>query len=294
MSSFFEMVFGGIRTGSYIALAALGIILIFRTSLTTNFAQGTIGMFNAVVAAYFFDDLGFGVPISLLLGILSAFIMGIIIDLVVMRRAKQIDVVGKQIITMGLIMILSGLKTMIPIFGTENKQFGRLISSKHVVKILGVNFYYNDILNIGIVILILIILFFILQKSKWGLGVRVTASNEYTARLMGVPTKTITMAIWAVAAALSALAALMLAPNDYVNSHMMVSVQVNAFLALVLGGFSTYYGAVVGAYLIAISANLFKFYLSDTWGEPLVYLFILIFLLFKPYGIFGKKIVKKV
>jgi branched-chain amino acid transport system permease protein len=291
MDTFLRLVFSGLETGSFYALAALGIIIIFRTSVTTNFAQGVIGMFNAYAATWFLRNWGVSTLGALLLGILTAILLGILIDLIIIRRTKKVDAVGKQIITMGLILIISGLTPML--FGTHSRTFGRLIQSGSV-QLGGFKLQHNSILNIVLVLSILGVLFFILQKTKWGLGVRVTAASEPTARLMGVPTGQITMAVWAIAAALSTLAALLLAPNNNVNPLMMNSVQVNAFIALVFGGFQTFYGAVVGSYIIAVTSNLLKFYVSDIWGEPLLYTAVLAFLLIRPNGLFGKKYIKKV
>ncbi len=133
-----------------------------------------------------------------------------------------------------------------------------------------------------------------LKYTRWGLAVRVTASNEVTSRLMGVPTKNVTMISWATAAMFGTLAAIYLAPNGSVNPTMMVDIQVNAFFACTLGGFGSFYGPVVAAFILALSKNLSLAYVSDEWGHVIVYILILIFLFFKPYGLFGKKSVQKV
>jgi branched-chain amino acid transport system permease protein len=140
--------------------------------------------------------------------------------------------------------------------------------------------------------------FYILQRTKWGLAVRTTASNELTARLMGVPTKTVTMVAWALAGVLGVLSGVMIAPATKVDLNVLDAVQINALIACVLGGFQSFYGPVIGAYIIAIAKNMIVFYGQplglDVWGEQLVLLSILIFIIFRPNGIIGKKIVKKV
>jgi branched-chain amino acid transport system permease protein len=285
------MIFSGIETGSFYALAALGIIIIFRTSITTNFAQGVIGMFNAFMATEFYYRFGYSTVESIILAIVTSIIMGILIDILIIRHARKVNPVSKQIITLGLIMIIMGITPMI--FGTTNRDLKRIIPSGQI-DFGSLHISYNSILNIILVFIIMFVLFIVLQYTKWGLAVRVTASNEYTARLMGVPTKMVTMIIWALAASLSTLASIMLAPSNSVEVNMMGGVQVNALIACVLGGFQTFYGPVIAAYIIGISSNLIVFYISDTWGEPILYIFILIFILIKPNGLIGKKLVKKV
>lgn len=291
MSTFLQLLFSSLETGSVYALAALGIIIIFRTSKTTNFAQGSLGMFNAFVATIFLMSNNISPLVAAAVGMISAFTIGVVIDLIIMRRAKNISPLSKQIITFGLIMLLSGVAPMV--FGTSPLSFPRFIQSG-TLELLSASITHNAFFNISIGIAIMLSLFYFLQKTKWGLAVRVTASNEQTARLMGVPTKTVTMGAWAVAAALGTLSALMLAPAITVNIAMMDNVQINALIACVLGGFQTFYGPVIGAYIIGLSKNMLVYYVSSTWGDAILYTLILGFMVFRPNGIIGKKIIKKV
>ncbi|SHI93875.1 amino acid/amide ABC transporter membrane protein 1, HAAT family (TC 3.A.1.4.-) [Geosporobacter subterraneus DSM 17957] len=291
MSTFLQLLFSSLETGSVYALAALGIIIIFRTSKTTNFAQGSLGMFNAFVATIFLMSNNISPLVAAVVGMISAFTTGVVIDLIIMRRAKNISPLSKQIITFGLIMLLSGVAPMV--FGTSPLSFPRFIQSG-TLEMVSASITHNAFLNIGIGIAIMLSLFYFLQKTKWGLAVRVTASNEQTARLMGVPTKTVTMGAWAVAAALGTLSALMLAPAITVNISMMDNVQINALIACVLGGFQTFYGPVIGAYIIGLSKNMLVYYVSSTWGDAILYTLILGFMVFRPNGIIGKRIIKKV
>ncbi|MCL2864392.1 MAG: branched-chain amino acid ABC transporter permease [Lachnospiraceae bacterium] len=291
MSTFFQLIFSGLETGSIYALAALGIIIIFRTSRTTNFAQGAIGMFNCYVATVTLINLEVPVWVAVLVGMLTAFATGVFVDLVIIRRAQKVSSVAKQIITFGIIMIFTGLAPII--FGTMPLSFPRFILQGSL-DLFGASISYNGLLNIAIGLLIMGVLFYFLQHTKWGLAVRVTASNDATARLMGVPTSMVTMGAWAIAAALGTLAAIMHAPNISVGVNMMENVQVNAFIAIVFGGFQSFHGPVIAAYIIGLSRNLLLFYGSSTWGEPILYGLILLFIVFRPNGLIGKKIVKKV
>ena len=290
MSIFIQILLNSLETGGIYALAALGIILIYRTSNTTNYAQGSISMFNAFVAVYILRATGLPIYLVAILGMLSAFLVGVLVDRIVISNAQKVNPVSKQIITLGLIMIFLGLAPMI--FGTDPLQFPRFVYGSQ--KIMGATISYNAIVNILVGIVIMIFLFIMLQKSKWGLSVRATASNEVVARMMGIPTSLITLGSWAIAAALGTLAALMLAPTSSVNLSMMDGVQIVALLACVLGGFQTFYGPVIAAYIIGFASNFISFYISSIWSESILYLLILMAMLFKPNGLFGKKTVKKV
>jgi len=248
-------------------------------------------MFNAFVATFIFINFGVPVWFAAIIGMISAFITGVIIDLAIIRQAKRANVGAKQIITFGIILVLLGIAPMI--FGSVPLSFSRFIRTGGI-EIAGASLSYNGLLNILLGLGIMCALFYFLQKTKWGLAVRVTASNDQTAKLMGVPTSLVTMGAWAVAAALGTLSALMVAPISNVNTGMMENVQVNALIAGVLGGFQTFHGPVIAAYIVAILSNLINFYISSTWATSILYGLILLFIIVRPNGLFGKKIVKKV
>jgi len=291
VSTFVQLVTRSLETGSIYALAALGIIIIFRTSSITHFAQGAMAMFNTFVVTILFSKLDMPLWMALMGGIVSAVITGFLVDFLIIRHTKKVSPVAKQIMTLGLIMVFVGVIPMF--FGVEPLNLPKFFNTGEIA-FLGAKISYNGLFNISFGLIIMFVLFYILQNTKWGLAVRTTASNEVVARMMGVPTKKVTMAAWAIAAALGVIAGVMNAPTTTVTPNLMDSVQLNALIACVLGGFQTFYGPVLGAYIIAILQNLFAYYYSSTWGTQLLYIFILIFIVFRPHGLIGKKVIKKV
>ncbi|MBS7528142.1 branched-chain amino acid ABC transporter permease [Fusibacter paucivorans] len=290
MDLFLQNIVGGLQSASMYGLAALGLVLIYKTTGVINFAQGELGMFNAFVAAWLYAN---NVPlvIAVLLTLIIAGIVGFLIEWGVMRHAVKIDPLGKMIMTMGFVMIAQGLAPMF--FGNNPLYFPKLLQGDPI-NIGGVSILPNTILIIAITLGIMAALFYVLQKSKWGLAIRVTAENIQTAKLMGVPTKYVSIAVWTLGTALGALAATMVAPLTTVSVTMMADIHLKSFISAVLGGFATFYGPVVGAFIIGILNNLIGFYISSKWATAILYVFILIVLIFKPTGIFGKKHIKKV
>lgn len=293
MSEFIGIILRSLEYGSFYALSALSIILVYKTSYTTNFAQATLGMINTYLVATIIKDFGWSIYMALPVGILSAIILGMLIDVVIIRRAKDASPVAKQIITLGLISILLGLAPMI--FGVYNLNMPKFIN-KGSMSILGASISYNAIFNILLGLTVMITMFTVIQRTKLGLAIRTTASNPVTARLMGVPTKTITMLAWSAAGVLSLLSGVMTSPYSTVSLTFMNDVQIIAFLAAVVGGFSSFTGPVISAYMIAIAMNILQVYLPNgtVWGKPVLYILLLLVMYFKPYGIFGTKTVKKV
>ncbi|GHV26200.1 branched-chain amino acid ABC transporter permease [Clostridia bacterium] len=292
LSTFLQILLRSLETGGVYALAALAIIIVLRTSSVAHFAQGTMSMFSTYVVATLCAKRGWPLLQSLCVGVLAAVAMAFFVDFFIIRRAKKATAVGKEIITLGLIMVFLGLAPMV--FGVDPLLMPKAIPRGGDFKFLGASLSHNALLNISIGLLFMSLLFFILQKTKIGLAVRVTASNEPIARLMGVSTRNITLLAWIVAGILGLLSGVMIAPATTVSTVLMNPVQLNALFACVLGGFQTFYGPVVGAYIIGIGRNLLMYYVSSEWGEQILYVLLLAFLLIRPNGLIGRRFVKKV
>ena len=299
---FFQTILDKMLGISVLALATTGIVLIFKTSITTNFAQGMLATFgvyvSGIVSMRYAQSLGLTSPIAIAFiamfaGAVVAFLMGVFIDVFILRKAKYITSVGKQMITMGLVLVISGIIPVI--FGIDFISAPRISTKIIPVEFLGFSFSTTEhaVIGMALTIIILVLLFSALRFTKWGLGVRATASNYIVAAMMGVNTKLITAFSWGIAGALGGVAAYLLAEGGNLTVGMMVSTQVNGFMASILGGFSSFLGPIVGAIMIPLLANLL-FYFSPLWQNAIVYAVILLIVLAKPLGLFGKRIAKKV
>ena len=286
------------------AIVTMAITLIFRTSFTTNFAQGVISAFGAYVASWAITRLGLPVIIALPLSMIVSMAIAVVVDVGLFRTGRYVNALSKQIITMGLISIVTGLAPVI--FGTINKyNIDSLVSGNLIIDVAGdvdISVTYNALIWVAITAIIIPVIFILLRYSKWGLSVRATASNEYVAGMMGINTHIVTALSWGIAGALGALAAYMRSSStNVVNIYFMTDYQVSAFLAGILGGFSTFHGPVICALLIPLVENLIFAILSmvglsefTSWSRVIVYAIALVIIFIKPQGIFGKKIAKKV
>lgn len=300
-----------------LALATTGIVLIFKTSTTTNFAQGMLATFGAFMAAklviYFTTkinglklmtlgtkeiiiNLGTTeiVLLAMLGGALAAFLLGIAIDVFIIRQSKMPTAVGKQMITMGLVLVLMGALPLI--FGSVPLNMPVISNEPNIVFQLGAQSYNitsNAVFALGITVVLLVVLFSMLRFTKWGLGVRATASNEVVASMMGVNTRVITAMSWGIAGFLGGVAAVILAPNkETIEVVLMTPTQVNGFMAAILGSFGSFTGPLLASILIPVLTGLLT--IVTVWQSAVVYLIILAIVLVKPLGLFGKQVAKKV
>ena len=309
-ATFVSTLLSSLLTICITCLSAFAVTLIFKTSTTTNFAQGSIAALGCYVTADLFKKLGLPVWLGVFPGMLVGVLSGLFVDVVIFRRGRSVNPVGKQIITMGLVSIIFGGIPLIfgnpesipfePFYnavaaGKKPNLFvpfagGELVITKH------------SLICLGITLLVLGTLFALLKFSKWGLAVRTTASSESTAELMGINTHAVTAVSWAIAGGLGVLAAVMYAGGGAkIGVSFMTTIQVNAFLAGILGGFSTFHGPLVGAVVIQLASTCVGFLATvpgfsgiTRWNMVIVYALMLIVILIKPQGLLGKPLVKKV
>lgn len=282
-------------------LATFAVTLIFKTSYTTNFAQGVISALGAYVAVEFLLERAIPLWLTAIAGVVVAFIIGVAIDVLIFRNGRYVNILGKQIITMGLISIFIGL---IPfVFKVSHYESIPALPFIHLTSGFNIGelyIQYNTLLAIGITAVLLIAVFVMLQKSKWGLSVRATASNEIVAGMMGINTKVITAVSWGIAGAFGAVAAIIYIGNVTLSSgYIMTTTQINAFLAGILGGFATFYGPILGAFIIymlnvLVGCVCIHVPVLSNWKAAIVYLIVMLLVLWKPQGLFGKTMVKKV
>jgi branched-chain amino acid transport system permease protein len=276
------------------SLATFGIVLVFKTSIATNFSQGIVATFGAYVSTSFSLFMGYPLWISIIIGMVAAFILGAGIDVLIIRRGKYVTPSSKQIITMGLLLIFTNLlPVMFGVITTTNPSTPKFSLDNLDFNLFGIELYLpiQSLIVFVIALLVLGTMFLALKYSKWGLGVRATASNEIVAQMMGVNTRLITAISWGISAALATIAAASL--GTILGPGMMGKIQVYGFLSIVLGGVTTFFAPIFGAILIPIVIN-FAAAFSSVWADAIVFSFVLIVILIFPNGIFGKKYVKKV
>ncbi|MGI6696529.1 MAG: branched-chain amino acid ABC transporter permease [Christensenellales bacterium] len=285
------------------ALVTMGIVLIFRTTATTNFAQGLIATFGAFAvtwAALQWTTLS--IWICLILGMLVGFALGLMVDVGLIRRARNITPAGKQMITMGVMMILVNLIPKVFSKITLNNQPGKGISTSILeFSLFGVplNITENGLWAFGLAVVMLAAVFAALKYTKWGLGVRATAANETVAQMMGINTRLITAFSWGLAGALGVMGAFFTGIGTVLNVNLMSNAQVFAFLACVLGGFSSFPAPILGAVIIPL---VYSFAgnpklmgpQAGIWQNLTTFMVVLILILIFPNGLLGKKTIKKV
>jgi branched-chain amino acid transport system permease protein len=297
VAQFWQQVVDGLATGGIYASLALAIVLIYRSTRVVNFAQGELATFSTFVAWQLME---WGLPywgaFFLTLGL--SFVGGVAIERTVIRPIERGSVLTIVMVTLGGLIALNGLTGWI--WGSDTKTFPSAFSTRPIT-IGGVAFSIQEFGVIGVTLGAVGLIYLLFQFTKVGLGLRAAAVAPEASRLLGVRVSWMLALGWGLAAALGALSGMMTAPTTFLDPNMMLGVLLYALAAAVLGGLESPIGAVVGGLSLGVALNLIGTYV-DFWGIDLGgqmrlvagLAIILVILLFRPQGLFGRVAARKV
>ena len=298
-SDFMQQVVSGLASGVVYALLALALVIIHRSTGVINFAQGEMATLSTYIAWTLTVNHGWSYWPAFVATLAISFGGGVGIHRVVIRPVERGSVLRIVIVTIGLLVAINGFviwqwggepQQLRSPFGTDTYEVGGVVVAAH------------DIGTIAVALGIVFLLWLLFQFTKVGLALRAAAVNPEEARLVGVRVTWMLALGWGLAATLGAVAGMLTAPTVGLDPQMMQAVLIYAFAAAVLGGIDSPIGAVVGGLLLGVLLNMLS-YLSqygafDWFTEelrlPAALLIILIVLLVKPSGLFGKPEVKRV
>ena len=289
---FLQLVISGVAQGCIYGLIALGFVLIYKATETVSFAQGDLMMLGAFAGLAGMTMLGFPFWLAVISAIGAMALLGLVTERLVIRPILGQPAFSIVMLTIGLGYVGRGLITMIPGIGTETHTLP--VPYKDQAWTLGGLVVSMEQTAVIVVTAVLCAALYALFKySKLGLAMQASSQNQLAAYYMGIPVKRLNGLVWALAAAVAAIAGLLLAPITFVHANMGF-IGLKAFPAAVVGGFGSLPGAIVGGLVIGIVESLSGFYLPEGFKDIAAYIVVLIMLMVKPNGLFGEKLRKKV
>lgn len=288
---FGQQVVSGLAAGCLYALAALGLVLIYRTMDIVNFAHGEMAMVSTFMAHTFLVRLGFSYIPAALGALIFAFIFGMAVERIFLRPIQGGPLISLMIMTLGLFMVLNGAAGWV--WGFDPVSFPRAVQGRPIW-IGGLIITRDSILVLAVTIAMALALYLVLRFTMAGIAIRATSQNSRAARLMGVPVPKVYALTWGISAVLGAVAGILIAPTTFLSPSMMAEVQIKAFTAAVLGGFSSLPGAVVGGLLLGVLENLVAGYISTELKSTFAFALIVVVLFIRPSGLLGTPPKRKV
>jgi branched-chain amino acid transport system permease protein len=294
MTEFFQQVVAGLGIGAIYAALALALVLIHRATGVINFAQGEMAMFTTYIAWTLIENHGWSYWPAFVATLAFAFLLGVGVQRTVIAPVSNASVLTVVIMTIGLVLTFNGLASLI--WSAEIRSFPSPFPNE-TWQIGGVSISQQDVGTFAVVLALVALLWAFFQFTKIGLALRASALNPDASRLVGVRVGWMLAIGWGLAAMLGAVAGMLAAPTVLLDPNMMQAILIYAFAAAVLGGIDSPLGAVAGGLLLGVGLNLIGTY-SDFVGAdlklPVALLIILIVLLVRPAGLFGKPVTRRV
>jgi len=288
-----EVIVGGVLTGVMYSLVALGFVLIFKASGVFNFAQGAMVLFAALTLVGLMER---GAPVWLAIGatLVIMVLLAYLIERLMLRPLVNQEEISLFMATIGLSFLIQGAGEWM--WGSNVKKLDIGIPD-HSISVGGILVNQLDLFAAVIAGALVALLALLFQKTRVGRALRAVADDHQAALSVGIPLKTIWTIVWSVAGAVALVAGIMWGAKSGVQFSLAL-IALKALPVLILGGFTSIPGAIVGGLIIGVGEKIAEVY----WG-PLVggaienwfaYMLALVFLLYRPQGIFGEKIIERV
>jgi branched-chain amino acid transport system permease protein len=285
-----HVIVSGLATGSIYALVAISLVIIYNATRTLNFAQGEMLMISTFVGWTAYQHLRLPLAAVLLVAVVAAAALGWLIERLVIRHAIAATHFDVLIITLGLSLVLRSAAGVV--WTHDEFPFPSFFPNRPVavgpVRVAPVSLGI-----IGASLTLMLALYLLFARTRFGRAMRAVAQNQRAARLMGISVERVYSASWMLAAAVGAVAGVLIAPVIFLSSKMGL-VAINGFIAAVLGGFGSMPGAVVGGMLLGVLENLAPLYLPSSIKHSVPFLLLIGILIVRPAGVVGRVARRKV
>ncbi len=309
MGFFLEVLIGGLMTGMLYSLVALGFVLIFKASGVFNFAQGAMVLFAALAMARFSEWIPgwLGVESLLVANILAFIIAALImfavawlVERLVLRHLVNQEGATLLMATLGIAYFIDGLGQTV--FGSDIYKIDVGMPKEPVMVLQGVfegGLLINkeDFIAALVAALLVAALALFFQKTATGRALRAVADDHQAAQSIGIPLNRIWVIVWCVAGVVALVAGIIWGSKMGVQ-FSLVTVALRALPVVILGGLTSVPGAIIGGLIIGVGEKVSEVYLGPLVGGGIeiwfAYMLALVFLLFRPQGLFGEKIIDRV
>ena len=298
---FLQIILEGLMAGVMYSLVALGFCLIYKASGVFNFAQGIMMVFAALCMITVYEA-GLGIVLSIIVAMLVMVGLSFAVERVVLRPLVNQDQIIMFMATIGLAFFLEGFGEFI--FGgsspklvpTEALHIG---TGPLIIPFLGSEIWLQKLdLTAGVcAALLVVILTLFFQKTPVGRALRAVADDHQAALSVGIPLRSMWVIVWSVAGLVALVTGIMWGASSSVD-FSLVLIAMKAFPVLILGGFTSVPGVIIGGLIIGVGEKIAELYWGDALGGSIeqwfAYVLALVFLMFRPQGLFGEKIIERV
>ncbi|MEW6172255.1 MAG: branched-chain amino acid ABC transporter permease [Bacillota bacterium] len=289
-----QLLVTGLVVGSIYALVALGFVLIYKASDCINFAQGEFLLVGAYVSLWMITSYHIPFLAAIFLTLCISLLLGILVERLVLRPFIGEPVISVIMATIGLSSLMRGIIQLL--WGTETRIFPNIFPQTPVT-FGGVVVSQVYLWSLGLAILLLIFFSLFFKFTTTGIVMRAVADDQQAALSMGISVKKTFAITWAIAALVAAVGGILLGNINGVNSSL-AHLGLKVLPVAILGGLDSIPGAILGGFIIGVLENLAGGYLDPYFGggvkEVMPFVILVVILLIRPYGLFGKEIIERV
>jgi branched-chain amino acid transport system permease protein len=301
MEEFLQQIINGLSLGAIYALIALGYTMIYGVLRFINFAHGDVFMVGAYIGyfsyARIFPMIGDGIGTAaaiLLLAMVGCGVLGVVIEFLAYRPLRNRPKLTVLITAIGVSLFLEYTGQLPGVFGADYKTYPTLLPST-AINFAGLTLTSIDLIVFGVAIALMVTLRIIVNNTKIGTAMRAVSMNLGAASLMGINTNRVISFTFFLGSALAGAGATLYAMSyPLVNPLMGIIPGLKAFVAAVLGGIGHIPGAAAGGFLIGIAETITAGYISPAFRDAIVFGILILILVFKPSGLFGRGGAEKV
>ena len=298
MSFFIEVLLGGLLSGVMYALVAIGFVLIYKASGVFNFAQGAMVFFAALTCVGFVDKFGVPLWVAIPLTIAVMILLAFAIERVVLRPLVNQPEITLFMATIGLAFFIEGLAQLL--WGSQVRKLDLPIEdvpNEYLMEHFNILVSQFDMTAAVVCAVLVVALALLFTKTRVGRALRAVADDHQAALAVGIPLQRIWVVVWSVAGLVALVAGLLWGARNGVQ-FALTFIALKALPVLILGGFTSIPGAIVGGLIIGASEKLAEVYIGPMVGGGIEgwfpYVLALLFLLVRPEGLFGEKIIRRI
>jgi branched-chain amino acid transport system permease protein len=283
-----QLFLNGIIIGSVYSLIAIGFALIYQTVRFFHFAHGAIYVLGAFFAYLFSVQVGFNRLVAFPLACLATMLVGVGLEVGIykpMRKRRATDLT-LLLASVGLYIVLQNIISMV--WGDDSKtiRVGEVVEGFDV---LGAKITNVQIMIIATSTLLIAFMALILTQTKFGKALRALANDPELTRLSGINSDRYITYAFAIGSFLAAVAAIMISFDTDMTPTMGFNMLVKGVIAVIIGGMGSFPGVALGGLLLGLAENLGVYWLPTKWQDTIAFVILILFLLFRPYGILGKR-----
>ena len=290
MDLILQLLFTGVGIGAVYALVALGFVLIFRATNVVNFAQGEFSMVAAFMMVVFAVDLGWPYWLSFILSLGGMAVVGALFNLGVYYPLRNRSFLPVIIATIGASILLAN--SVLALYGPQPQVLPGWFDTPGIQ--LGPVYLDSQyLLIIAVTIVLVAFQYWFFEHTLLGKKLQATSQDKEMASLIGIPVSAMIMLTFVYSALLGGIAGILVAPVLFVSIQMGATIALKAFAATIIGGFGDVAGAIIGGLALGVIETFGAAYVSVPYKDGFAFLVLVLFLIFRPQGIFGEREAEK-